>query len=140
MVYLTTKIDLTENGHPLADMDFTRDRKGRWNAHWQRAPLKPPKAKPAITCGFFDPGSRTGNTAYFPSVNNDASGQVVEYMAGDGGSTKLFQLCLKMDALVSKSRVLNPPLKKGQKKDERNMLSPNAVSYTHLTLPTNREV
>jgi hypothetical protein len=116
-VFLTSKIDLTADGHPLADMDFTRGRLGHWNAHWQRAPLGKPKVKKQNTVAFLDPGSRTGNTAYFPSGVKSAGAkqnEVVEYMAGDGGATKLFEICLKVDRLVTQSRAIKPPRRAGQ--------------------------
>jgi hypothetical protein len=116
VVYLTSKIDL-KDGRPLADMDFTRDRLGHWNAHWQRAPLVKPKVKPQKTVAFLDPGSRTGNTAYMPGqVKNShkpGPSKVVEYLAGDGGATKLFDVCLKVDKLVTRSRALKPPTGNG---------------------------
>lgn len=115
IVYLTSKIDLTPDGHPLADMDFTRDSLGRWNVHWQRAPLKAPRPKAPETAAFLDPGSRTGNTAYFPCgvKSCDGDSAVFEYMAGEGGATRIFSQCLKVDDLVSRSRAIKPPRKAG---------------------------
>jgi hypothetical protein len=69
VVYITQKMDLTPDGRPLSDVDFTKDRLGRWRAHYQR---RPPRAaaqqKPLQErrTGFADPGSRTGNTIYAP--------------------------------------------------------------------------
>ena len=104
MVYLTQKVDI-HGGKLLADVDFTRDRLGHWNTHCQRAPLKAPKPKPMDQrkTAFFDPGSRTGNTVYMPD-----SGQVAELMAGDGGATRLFTICLKTDKLITEQKTLDP--------------------------------
>lgn len=125
VVYLTSKIDLTPDGHPLADMDFTRDRLGRWNVHWQRAPLNAPRPKAPETAAFLDPGSRTGNTAYFPCgvKSCDGDSAVFEYMAGKGGATRLFEQCLKVDALVSQSRAIKPlhPLAPRLSREESRM-------------------
>ena len=113
-VYLTSKIDITSDGQPLADMKFTRDRLGHWNAHWQRKALKIPKLRPPKTAAFLDPGSRTGNTAYMPGEvkSTNKTPAVVEYMSGAGGATKLFELCLKVDKIVTVSREIKPPRKK----------------------------
>jgi len=115
VVYVTSKVDITPEGRLLADVDFTRDRLGRWHMHWQRAKLCAPKQKPAKTVGFLDPGSRTGNTAFLPCGVKAAGGSsaVVEYMSGDGGATRLFELCLKVDKAVTESRAIKPPRKEG---------------------------
>ena len=105
VVYLTQKVDISD-GKLLADVDFTRDRLGRWHAHWQRAPLVRPAVKPLVKrkTAFFDPGSRTGNTVYLPDAK-----QVAELMAGDGGATRIFELCLKTDKLIEEQRNLGNP-------------------------------
>jgi len=104
VVYLTQKVDI-KDGKLLADVDFTRDRLGRWNVHVQRTPLPKPKVKPMEerTTAFFDPGSRTGNTVYMPDV-----GQVAELMAGDGGATRIFDMCLKTDKIIAEQKTMDP--------------------------------
>ena len=131
VVYLTSKVDITPEGRLLADAKFTRDRLGHWNMCWQRAPLKVPKAKPLKTAAFLDPGSRTGNTAYFPGgvKSLGGAGAVVEYMAGDGGATRLFELCLKVDKLVSESREIKPPQTRNSL--PREPLSPDQARLYH---------
>lgn len=112
VVFLTQKVDLA-NGRLLADVDFSRDRLGRWHAHVQRAPLKAPRSKPIAErrTAFNDPGSRTGHTMYLPDGRHHCrkhavppegrKAQVVEYLQGDGGATDLFAECLKVDRIVA---------------------------------------
>ena len=104
VVHLTQKMDIVD-GRLLADVKFSRDRLGHWHAHCQRASLKNPKIKQAEkrTTGFFDPGSRTGNTIYMPDA-----GQVAEIMAGVGGINRIFELCLKIDKIITKQKALSP--------------------------------
>ena len=106
VVYVTQKVDLTADGRPLADVDFTRDRLGRWHAHFQRRPPRvaaPQKLQSRRRTGYADPGSRTGVMIYAPDgVHRDSShGASLAYMEGEGGASKIFDLCLKLDKLLS---------------------------------------
>lgn len=115
VVLITQKVDLDGNGRLLADAKFSRDRFGRWSVHCQRAALKPPRSRPLEQrlVAFNDPGVRTALTVYTPdgrrrkpgspSVEQGCKAEVVEYMAGNGGASHLFQLCKRVDALVSKA-------------------------------------
>ena len=106
VVYITQKVDLTPDGRPLADVDFTKDRLGHWHAHFQRRPPRgaaPQKPLSERRTGFADPGSRTGVMIYAPDGVRSASshGASLAYMEGEGGASKIFDLCLKLDKLIS---------------------------------------
>ena len=111
-LYVTQKIDLDENGRPLADLKFSRDRLGRWSviAHRAKSTIEAPPQKPLSQrrVAFFDPGSRAGLTGYFPdaSVAQPSQGATIAYLEGEGGATRIFDLCKKVDTIVSAERAV----------------------------------
>jgi transposase len=114
-LYVTQKIDLDENGRPLADLKFSRDRLGHWSviAHRAKSTVATPPQKPLSQrrVAFFDPGSRAGLTGYFPdaSVQDSAQpshGATIAYLEGEGGASRIFNLCKKVDTIVSAERAV----------------------------------
>jgi transposase len=114
-LYVTQPIDLDTNGRPLADLKFSRDRLGRWSVIAQRAKstfaTPPQKTLSHRRVAFFDPGSRAGLTGYFPDgASQDSSqyssGATIAYLEGEGGASHVFELCKKVDTIVSAERAV----------------------------------